>query len=154
MLCVLPHRGGSSGDGSLRLQGVRAHFGELPLARSVIDGSISELKGSMRDVAKWIRRDPELGIGLAFVRKLVELHARSVTVARDGIGQGSEFTVCLPSERPQGNKQGAQADETRGRRRPCRGRPKVRFIDTSRVDRWVPAPIGPQASGPSLQPKL
>jgi signal transduction histidine kinase len=37
-----------------------------------------------------------LGIGLALVRKLVELHAGSVTAASDGIGQGSEFTVCLP----------------------------------------------------------
>ena len=36
-----------------------------------------------------------LGIGLAMVRKLVELHEGSVTAASAGLGQGSEFTVRL-----------------------------------------------------------
>jgi PAS domain S-box-containing protein len=37
-----------------------------------------------------------LGLGLALVRSLVELHHGSVTCASPGIGQGSRFTVRLP----------------------------------------------------------
>jgi len=37
-----------------------------------------------------------LGLGLALVRKLVELHGGSVTAASPGPGQGSTFTVKLP----------------------------------------------------------
>lgn len=37
-----------------------------------------------------------LGIGLALVRQLVDLHKGSITVASDGVDQGSRFTVRLP----------------------------------------------------------
>lgn len=37
-----------------------------------------------------------LGIGLALVRALVELHGGSTYVSSDGPGQGAEFAVCLP----------------------------------------------------------
>ena len=38
------------------------------------------------------------GIGLAVVRRLVQLHGGSVSAASDGPGHGSEFTVILPRD--------------------------------------------------------
>ena len=37
-----------------------------------------------------------LGIGLALVKSLVELHGGHITVHSDGVGAGSKFLVCLP----------------------------------------------------------
>lgn len=42
------------------------------------------------------RSDGGLGLGLAIVRHLVELHGGSVTAASTGLGKGSTFTVRLP----------------------------------------------------------
>jgi len=43
------------------------------------------------------RRHGGLGLGLALVRELVELHGGSVGVESAGLGQGSMFTVTLPA---------------------------------------------------------
>jgi PAS domain S-box-containing protein len=37
-----------------------------------------------------------LGIGLALVKSLMDLHDGSVTAHSDGLGKGSRFTICLP----------------------------------------------------------
>ena len=37
-----------------------------------------------------------LDIGLALVRRLVELHGGTVVASNDGLGKGSEFVVTLP----------------------------------------------------------
>ena len=42
------------------------------------------------------RRAGGLGVGLALVRQLVELHGGVVTAESDGVGQGSSFKVRLP----------------------------------------------------------
>lgn len=43
-----------------------------------------------------VRNKPGLGIGLALVRQIAELHGGTVDVRSPGIGQGSTFTLCLP----------------------------------------------------------
>ena len=41
-------------------------------------------------------RDGGLGVGLALVRRIVELHGGSVSVASPGLGKGTEFWVNIP----------------------------------------------------------
>ena len=51
-----------------------------------------------------------LGLGLALVRSLVELHGGSVTCDSAGLGQGSAFRVCLPRQSGTQAPAGPRAD--------------------------------------------
>jgi CheY-like chemotaxis protein len=45
-----------------------------------------------------------LGLGLALVKSLVDLHGGNVTCNSEGLGHGSKFTVCLPRIVAQGRR--------------------------------------------------
>ncbi|RZA36903.1 MAG: response regulator [Lysobacteraceae bacterium] len=64
-------------------------------------GMAPELTGRVFDLFAQAERSADrslggLGLGLALVKSLVELHGGSVTCASAGLGQGSRFSVCLP----------------------------------------------------------
>ena len=69
------------------------------------------------------RRHGGLGLGLAIVRHLVELHGGTVTVESDGPAQGATFSVRLP----------AAAVLPRAAERPARGGLAPRVLDGIRV---------------------
>jgi PAS domain S-box-containing protein len=60
------------------------------------------------------RRTSGLGLGLAIVRQLVELHAGNVTAESEGKGHGSTFTVRLPLRPVRSDHEPAGAPELSG----------------------------------------
>ncbi|THC46909.1 hybrid sensor histidine kinase/response regulator [Massilia sp. Mn16-1_5] len=88
-------------DGAIEI-GAEIRDGKLVLA--VSDNGIGmepELTARAFDLFAQAKRSSDrsqggLGLGLALVRNLVELHGGTVTCASPGLGQGSTFTVTLP----------------------------------------------------------
>jgi CheY-like chemotaxis protein/two-component sensor histidine kinase len=89
-------------EGQIRLSAVITEAG---LALSVADNGIGLSAKSIPHLfsifsqvdSRTDRAQGGLGIGLALVKGLVELHGGSVEVRSDGLGRGSEFVVRLPS---------------------------------------------------------
>ena len=68
-------------------------------------GITAELMPYVFDLFSQAERTPDraqggLGLGLALVKSLVELHRGEVTCQSDGIGRGSRFAVTLPRTYP------------------------------------------------------
>jgi CheY-like chemotaxis protein len=71
---------------------------------SVVDNGIGidpELSARVFELFAQAKRSPDrssggLGLGLALVKSLVELHGGTVMCVSEGGGKGSRFTVCLP----------------------------------------------------------
>ncbi|MEO8157042.1 MAG: ATP-binding protein [Betaproteobacteria bacterium] len=87
--------------GVIRLAAER-QSGEVSI--SVKDNGIGIAEGDLQSIFNMFaqvdgsltRSEGGLGIGLALVRQLVDLHGGHVTARSDGVGHGSEFVVTLP----------------------------------------------------------
>jgi PAS domain S-box-containing protein len=74
--------------------------------------------------------DRGLGIGLALVRALVELHGGKVEVESEGLGRGSEFRVRLPLAGPPARAAASSAQSAPSGRK--RGALRVLVVDDNR----------------------
>ncbi|HBZ05492.1 MAG TPA: hybrid sensor histidine kinase/response regulator [Massilia sp.] len=78
----------------------------------VVDNGIGmapEMAARAFDLFTQAERTPDrssggLGLGLALVKSLVELHGGTVSCDSPGVGQGSRFTVCLPRMQDSGEE--------------------------------------------------
>ena len=64
-------------------------------------GMAPELVTHVFDLFSQANRTPDrssggLGLGLALVKSLVQLHDGTVSCSSEGVGKGSTFSVCLP----------------------------------------------------------
>jgi signal transduction histidine kinase/CheY-like chemotaxis protein len=90
------------GDGGVYLSVKDRGIGLEPDSLGRVFEMFAQVKGTLD------RAEGGLGIGLALVKGLVELHGGRVTASSDGLGKGSEFRVWLPSPARRGD---AAADD-------------------------------------------
>ncbi|KIG02942.1 hybrid sensor histidine kinase/response regulator [Caballeronia concitans] len=103
-----------------RLIEIRAHIDGDELAVTVRDegiGMAPELTARAFDLFAQAERSSDrslggLGLGLALVKNLVELHGGSVRCFSEGLGNGSTFVVRLPLMRVQQVAAGRHAEKT------------------------------------------
>jgi signal transduction histidine kinase len=92
----------TEGDGKLRVvlrsgSGRKAHISISDNGVGMEPDSIAEMfEPFVQAPGASANAEGGLGIGLALVKKIVELHGGKVTAESDGLGRGSTFTVQLP----------------------------------------------------------
>ena len=108
------------------------------LVVSVRDSGIGISAGALRSIFEMFsqvvdtlhRSEGGLGIGLALVKGLVELHGGSIEARSDGPGRGSEFVVHLPLPIDDGTDDASAATDEATTRQP--GRRRVLIADDNR----------------------
>jgi two-component system, chemotaxis family, CheB/CheR fusion protein len=74
------------------------------------------------------RRNGGLGLGLAVVRKVLDLHGGRIDAYSDGLGKGSEFVIRLPLAKPVGETEPVAETSDRERAPLGRGR-RILIVD-------------------------
>jgi PAS domain S-box-containing protein len=95
-------------------------------------GMTPEVRDAAFNLFSQAERTPDrsqggLGIGLALVKSLVELHGGTVAAHSDGIGAGSRFTVCLP-RMPERRTEPAVGGAARPAREPLPAPSRTRLV--------------------------
>jgi signal transduction histidine kinase/ActR/RegA family two-component response regulator len=119
-------------------------------------GMAPELKARAFDLFAQAERTPDrslggLGLGLALVKSLVELHRGTVTCDSAGPGLGSQFTVCLPRT-AQAAQPAAGAPETPAVAEAAAGALRILVVDDN-VDAAAMLAMLLEASGHSVTVK-
>jgi PAS domain S-box-containing protein len=79
-----------------RVQGEQLEIRVRDSGRGIAAESLDEVFKMFAQPRRSSRLQDGLGVGLALVRRIVELHGGTVGAASGGLGKGSEFTVRLP----------------------------------------------------------